>query len=115
VSYVCHRITILLEMSPRNIALFNLREIIKHMLVLIDNVDSNEFCKSCVDQRLLLMEARAEDAMAVQSKWNALSVRIAIIIRRWQMEFHENDVLVMKKRIYSQCQQLIGETNTFII
>jgi hypothetical protein len=77
-------------MAPLNLALFNLREVTKHMLLLEEQLSKKDnFCSECIKKRFLLMEAIVEEAIQPHTRWASIAIELAIQIRRWQMAFSD--------------------------
>ena len=75
---------------PINSALFNVREIAKQMLLLEDHLtDTEKYCVDCIRKHFLMMEALAEEAVAMdsRSKWTEECLSLAGKIRRWEIMF----------------------------
>lgn len=93
-------------------AVFNVREITKQMLLLEDHLsDDDKYCVDCIRKHMLLMEALAEEARAVDpaSPWNDTLNDLAKHIRYWQTAFedgkpkHEIGQLIRERRkVYIQ-------------
>lgn len=86
---------------PLNSAIFNVREISKQLLLLEDHLtDDEKFCVDCIRKHFLMVEALAEEAVAMdsRSKWAVVAMDMARQVRRWQMAFIDG----VNKKVLSQ-------------
>ena len=78
-------------MAPFSLSLHNLREIVKLMLLVENDLSSSVArCDECIRRRFLLMEALAEEIMSSTTRWQSVATETAISIRRWQLAFSDN-------------------------
>jgi hypothetical protein len=73
-------------------AVFNVREITKQMLLLEDHLaDDDKYCVDCIRKHLLLIEALAEEAVAIDpaSPWTSTVIDLAKQARAWQTMFED--------------------------
>lgn len=73
-------------MHPR----FNLREIVKHMVLLEDHLaHPRKHCPDCIRKHLLTLEAFAEEAASLDTSgvYRPLATLIADAARRWMCQF----------------------------
>lgn len=69
---------------------FNLREIAKQLLLLEDHLtDDEKFCVDCIRKHLMMVEALAEESLALdkQHAYAELSQALAKKARRWMIRF----------------------------
>jgi hypothetical protein len=73
---------------PYNSAIYNVREITKHMLLLEERLPGGK-CNDCIRKHFLIMEALAEEAVINDdvSQYARLANEMARLTRRWQIAF----------------------------
>ena len=82
---------------PLNSAAFNIREIVKQLLLLEDHLaDKEKFCVDCIRKHLLLTEALAEEAMTMDphSHHRPNCEMISRATRAWMIHFSDKKPLV---------------------
>jgi len=83
---------------------FNLREIVKHILLLEDHLThENKVCFDCISKHLMTIEAMAEEATCLDTNriyGDDFFERIAQVARQWIAEIHKGvDIRELATRV----------------
>lgn len=101
-----------IKRPPINSALFNVREITKQMLLLEDHLtDDEKFCMDCIRKHFLMIEALAEEAIAMEprSRWTAIASELARNCRRWQTSFADGtNKAIISERIRKRRKEMVA-------
>lgn len=100
--------------------LFNLREIVKQMILLEDHLSHPyKLCPDCVRKHILCIEGFAEEAVSLDQEgtWLPLTEGLADMARLWMEQFTDgrppkeiaDDLRVIRKQLTPQCCDPRGE------
>lgn len=94
-----------------NSAEFNLREIVKNMILLEDHLnDKEKFCVDCIRKHLLTIEAYAEEAMNLEPSGRFVNEceRVSSFAREIIAKFHDGaNVSHLSQRVRSFRKDLV--------
>lgn len=93
---------------------FNVREVVKQLLLIIELLTKEEVCSDCVRKRLLLAETLAEEAMTSGrvTKWSEIAFDLSRRIRRWQIAFIDGRSVEL---LSHSIQKRVDELNLLVV
>ena len=93
---------------------FNVREVVKQLLLIIELLAKEEVCSDCVRKRLLLAETLAEEAMTSGrvTKWSEIAFDLSRRIRRWQIAFIDGRSVEL---LSHSIQKRVDELNLVVV
>ena len=98
---------------PLNSAEFNLREVVKQLLLLEEHLsDDEKFCEDCIRKHLMHTEALAEEALTLNpSNWlHQENSEMANNAREWMVKFSDGmDKHILAARIRTIRKRLMNK------
>lgn len=98
---------------PLNSSKFNVREIVKQLLLLEEHLtDVEKYCPDCIHKHLLTVEAYAEESLTLDPDgvWVAHSRQMAKKARQWIVRFADGgSIAVLAKEIRSIRKKLVAK------
>lgn len=96
-----------------NSAEFNIREIAKQLLLLEDHLsDDEKYCTDCIRKHLMMSEALAEEAMAMDpdSPWIRENLDLSKKTRNWMIRFSDGvDKSTLAKEIRFTRKKIVSK------
>lgn len=89
-------------MPKINSASFNVIEIRRILSLLEELLDDDDYCEDCVREQLMMVEALAEEAVAMdpKSKWLKKCKQLSKKAREWEVQFNDGvDIPLLSKAI----------------